>query len=204
MSKDTVKRKAPAAVKAKVAAACTCDKANVLEKVKISGFGGQGVLLLGQFLSRAAMELGLNTTWFPNYGPEMRGGTCACNVVMASDEVASPVIPAPDTMICFSKPAFDKYGPTVRKGGCLIVNSSIVKDKFSRSDVKVYYVEANKLAQMAGNPLTTNTVMLGVYVKISGLFCIDAVKKMITAHFKDKPELVLANIGALELGYAAV
>lgn len=131
-----------------------------MEKIIIAGFGGQGVLSLGQFIAYAALYENKAATWLPSYGPEMRGGTANCSVVVDDTEVASPIIAVPDTLIAMNKPSLDKFKNKVRPGGLIIVNSSLISDKVERTDVTTIYVPANELAHEAGNDKTANIVVL--------------------------------------------
>jgi 2-oxoacid:acceptor oxidoreductase, gamma subunit, pyruvate/2-ketoisovalerate family len=172
-----------------------------MERIIIAGFGGQGVLSLGQFIAYASLYENKAVTWLPSYGPEMRGGTANCSVVVDDNEVASPIIATPDCLIAMNKPSLDKFVNTVRKGGLIIVNSSLIADKVERDDVKVIYVDANKLAHESGNDKTANIVVLGVYIKQSGLYSRDVMLKTIEKVFAAKPKVIPANHKAFDIGY---
>ena len=129
-----------------------------MEKVIVAGFGGQGVLSLGQMLAYAAMYENMAATWLPSYGPEMRGGTANCSVVIDEKEVASPIIAVPDCLIAMNTPSLFKFQDKVKKGGLVIINSSLISEKCDRDDVKAYYVEANKIAHEVGNDKASNLV----------------------------------------------
>lgn len=174
------------------------------EKIIIAGFGGQGVLSLGQFLAYAAIADGKEVTWLPSYGPEMRGGTSNCSVVISDEKVASPIISNPDCLIALNKPSLYKFESRVKPGGTIIVNSSLISDKVSRDDVKVIYLNSLELAQEAGHPKTANIVVLGAYIKHSGLFSLDLVAETIKEKFAEKPKVIPANLKALKLGYNAI
>ncbi len=174
------------------------------EKIIIAGFGGQGVLSLGQFIAYAAIADSKEVTWLPSYGPEMRGGTSNCSVVVSDEHVASPIIATPDYLIVMNKPSLYKFQDKVKAGGTIFVNSSLIPDKVERTDVNVHYIDAAALAQEAGNARTANIVVLGAYIKASGLFSLELVAKMIESKFASKPKVIPANIKALELGYNAI
>lgn len=174
------------------------------EKIIIAGFGGQGVLSLGQFIAYAAIADGKEVTWLPSYGPEMRGGTSNCSVVVSDDKVASPIIANPDCLIAMNKPSLVKFQDKVKKGGVIIVNSSLITDKVARDDVKTVYLDANELALQAGNAKTANIIVLGAYIKLSGLFTLELVGEMIKEKFASKPKVIPANLKALEIGYNIV
>lgn len=171
------------------------------EKIIIAGFGGQGVLSLGQFIAYAAIADGKEVTWLPSYGPEMRGGTSNCSVVVCDEPVASPIIAHPDCIIVMNKPSLYKFQDKVRAGGTIIVNSSLIPDKVARNDVKVVYIDAEKLAIEAGNARTANIVLLGAYASMSGLFSKEALAELIRHKFEAKPKVIPANLKALELGF---
>jgi 2-oxoglutarate ferredoxin oxidoreductase subunit gamma len=172
-----------------------------MEKIIIAGFGGQGVLSLGQIIAYAAMYEDKAVTWLPSYGPEMRGGTANCSVVVDDETVASPIIAVPDCLIAMNKPSLDKFIKNVKKGGLVLVNSSLITEKVERDDVAVCYVDANKLAHEAGNDKTANLVVLGAYIKNSKLFEKEVMIKTIEKVFANKPKFIPNNIKAFELGY---
>lgn len=172
-----------------------------MEKIIIAGFGGQGVLSLGQFIAYAAMYENKAVSWLPSYGPEMRGGTANCSVVVDEKEVASPIISKPDCLIAMNKPSLDKFVNKVKSGGLIIVNSSLIADKVERTDVKVIYVNANELAHEVGNDKTANIVVLGAYIKYSGLFERDVMLKTIEKVFAAKAKVIPINFKAFDIGF---
>lgn len=141
----------------------------MLEEVIIAGFGGQGVMLMGRLLAYAGMLEGKNVAWMPSYGPEMRGGTANCTVIISSEEIASPVVPYPRSIIVMNKPSLDKFEPTVQKDGLIIINESLIDQKVKRDDVRIVRVPANDIANQLGNLRVANMVVLGTYVKKSGV-----------------------------------
>lgn len=171
------------------------------EKIIVAGFGGQGVLSLGMFIAYAAIHDGKAVTWLPSYGPEMRGGTSNCSVVVADGEVASPIIAVPDYLIAMNKPSLAKFVNTVKPGGTIIVNSSLIDQKVERTDVNVVYVAANDLGIEAGNSKTANIVVLGLYTALSGAFTKDTMTAIIEQQFQKKPKVIPANFKAFDLGY---
>lgn len=172
------------------------------EKIIAAGFGGQGALSIGQFIAYSAMHEGLEVTWLPSYGPEMRGGTANCSVVVSDAPVASPIISTPDCLIAMNKPSLDKFVNDVKKGGIIIVNSSLISEKVDRKDVRVAYVDANRIALEAGNVRTANIVILGAYIKLSGLLPYETVYSTIDKLFEKKPKVIPVNKKAFELGYS--
>lgn len=173
-----------------------------MEKIIVAGFGGQGVLSLGQLLVYAAMYEDQYATWLPSYGPEMRGGTANCSVVIDAEKpVASPIIAVPDTLIAMNKPSLDKFQMSVRKGGTVLINSSLISDKCANPDVNAYYVDANKVAHEIGNDKASNLVVLGAYCKLSGIFPKEVMLSTIAKSFAAKPQFIPSNQAAFEAGY---
>jgi len=153
------------------------------EKVIIAGFGGQGVMLMGQLLSYAATEKDLNTLWFPSYGPETRGGTANCSITISENTVNSPVISTPDSIIIMNKPSLDKFQPKLKKGGNLFLNSTLVKDVKVRDDVNVYNIDANNIAKELGNIKVANMVILGAYLAVTKVFTAEEVLDILKQKF---------------------
>ena len=171
------------------------------EKIIIAGFGGQGVLSLGQFIAYAAMYENMEVSWLPSYGPEMRGGTSNCSVVVSDKPIGSPIIATPDTLIAMNKPSLDKFINKVKPGGLVIVNSSLIKDKVERDDVRVLYINANDIALEAGSNKTANIVVLGAFIKMTGILKAEDVKNTIGKIFAAKPKVIPMNHVAFDLGY---
>lgn len=136
----------------------------VYEDVIIAGFGGQGLMFIGRLLAYSAMMEGRHVTWIPSYGPEMRGGTANCTVVVSSYPIGSPVIAHPRSAIVMNQPSYDTFKPRVSSGGILLMNSSLIKPGERRGDIAVVEVPANKIAAELGNDRVANMVMLGAYV----------------------------------------
>ncbi len=177
----------------------------VSEKVIIAGFGGQGVMLMGQLLSYTATATELNTLWFPSYGPETRGGTANCSVTISEGNVNSPVISTPDSIIIMNKPSLDKFQNKLKKGGNLFLNSSLVTDVKLRDDVNVYQVAVNDIAIKLGNLKVANMVMLGAYLEVTKLFDPESVLEILKKKFTgSKAALIEINKEALEAGKQAV
>ena len=169
--------------------------------IRISGFGGQGVISAGVLLAQAGMMEGKEVSFFPSYGAEMRGGTANCSVVVASDEVSTPIVSTPDTAIVLNEPSLAKFEPMVKPGGLLIVNSSLVNSKASRKDITVLYVPCNKIAEELGNGKVMNMVALGAFAAATGAMSVDAIAKALPKVFKKlKPEVIELNIKALMRG----
>ncbi|MDR0953317.1 MAG: 2-oxoacid:acceptor oxidoreductase family protein [Elusimicrobiota bacterium] len=169
--------------------------------VRISGFGGQGVVSAGVLLAQAGLVEGKAVSWYPSYGPEMRGGTANCSVVITDTEVATPVVALPDTAIIMNEPSLPKFEPLVKKGGLLIINSSLVKTKATRTDIKVVYVPCSEIAEKVGSLKTANLVALGTFAGLTGAISIDAIASAMKKVFKRaKPEALALNRKALEEG----
>ncbi len=135
------------------------------ESVILSGFGGQGVLFTGQLLSYAGIAENLYVTWIPSYGPEMRGGTANCTVILSEEEIGAPVVRNPTVAMVFNIPSFEKYVPLIKSGGLLIINSSLIDLNCDRDDISVLRVQASSIATELGNMRMANMVMLGALVR---------------------------------------
>lgn len=173
--------------------------------VLIAGFGGQGVLFIGQLLAIACMNEGLNVTWSPAYGAEMRGGTVNCTVCMSDDEVACSFVDKPANVIALNAPSFEKFESRIKPGGIMIVNSSLVQDKPKRTDITYKYVPITDIAHNAGHEKTANIVSLGAFIKafpvVSKESIIETMKSKLTGK---KAQMLDMNVQALCEGYDAV
>ena len=166
-----------------------------------AGFGGQGVLLMGQLVAYAGMNEGKNVSWLPSYGPEMRGGTANCNVVVSDAEVGSPVVTQGDGVVVMNLPSLEKYEKNVKPGGKLFINSSLIDKKAERTDIEVYYVPASEIADELGNSRVANIVMLGAYLAKTGVVSPDTVIQCLAASFGEKKaHLIPLNRQAIEKG----
>ena len=175
----------------------------MIKEIIISGFGGQGVMSIGKSLVEAGMEEGLNVTWAPSYGPEMRGGTANCSVVLSDKLIGSPVFTFPTELIAMNAPSLEKFESRVVKDGLIFINSSVVNEKVEREDLKAVYVPCETIAYEIGNPKVANMVMLGAYVAATGALKPDTIRKMIAEMFTgSKAKLVPMNLEALERGMA--
>lgn len=173
----------------------------MLEEVIIAGFGGQGVMLMGRLLAYAGMLEGKNVAWMPSYGPEMRGGTANCTVIISSEEIASPVVPYPRSIIVMNKPSLDKFEPTVQKDGLIIINESLIDQKVKRDDVRIVRVPANDIANKLGNLRVANMVALGTYVKKSGVVKLKTIFKALEKALAGRNQkLIDLNKKALKQG----
>ena len=171
------------------------------EKVIIAGFGGQGVMLMGQILSYAATDEGLNTIWIPSYGPETRGGTANCSVTISSAMINSPVVPVPDSIVAMNKPSLDKFEPKLKTGGIALINSDLIKESILRDDITVYSVPCNSMALSLGNLKVANMIMLGAYLEATQLFAIETIASVFEKLFSgEKSKLIPINKEALKAG----
>jgi 2-oxoglutarate ferredoxin oxidoreductase subunit gamma len=177
----------------------------MLEEIIIAGFGGQGVMSMGQLIAYAGMIEGKGVSWLPSYGPEQRGGTANCAVVISNEPVGSPLVTSPSTAIVLNNPSFDKFEPRVRPGGLLIINSSMVVRVSERTDIKIIEINATDLANDLGNSRVANIILLGSfleYTKIVSIYSIvESLKKVLGA---DKHHLIDINKLALEKGASLV
>ena len=171
-------------------------------QILIAGFGGQGVLFAGKFLAYKGLLEEKQVSWLPSYGPEMRGGTANCSIILSDDPVGSPIVSTPDALIAMNLPSYDKYEPTVAPGGKIFVDSTLIGRKALRDDVDTYYIPATKMAADAGIPTLSNMIILGKMIKETGAVSfenlIGAMKKVVSAKHA---ELLEINIKALESGY---
>jgi len=176
------------------------------ERIIISGFGGQGVMSAGQLLAYAGMIEGKQVSWLPSYGPEMRGGAANCAIIVSDFPVGSPIITNDATSaIIMNLPSLDKFESSLTKDGILIINSSLVKKKASRDDVKVYYINATDIANELGNARVANMVLLGAYLEITKVVKVDSIlEAFIKVYGRHKEHLLALNNKALEMGAVEV
>lgn len=156
------------------------------EETIFAGFGGQGVLFSGQLLSYAGMAEGLYVTWIPSYGPEMRGGTANCTVIVSEEEIGAPVVRNPSVAVVLNLPSMEKYEPLVKPEGLLIVNSSLVNVQSERDDIQSVYIPASDIATEMGNVRMANMVLLGALAEITGLISLDTLKAQLDAHLSQR------------------
>ena len=173
----------------------------MLEEVIIAGFGGQGLMLMGRLLAYAGMLEGRIVAWMPSYGPEMRGGTANCTVVISSEEIASPVVTNPKTVIAMNKPSLDKFESLIQKDGLIVLNNSLIDQEVKRDDIRVLKIPANDIANKLGNLRVANMVTLGAYVKKSGVVKLESIFKALEKALAGKNQKILdLNKVALKKG----
>ncbi len=166
-----------------------------------SGFGGQGILFAGKFLAYKGLIEGKQVSWLPSYGPEMRGGTASCSVIVSDEAVGSPIVSKPDVLIAMNLPSLDRFEGAVAPGGIIFADSTLIERKVTRKDVKAIYVPATKLASDNGFPTLANMILLGKILSELGEFdeanVEAALTKVIPAKHADMKEI---NLKALRLG----
>jgi 2-oxoglutarate ferredoxin oxidoreductase subunit gamma len=172
-------------------------------EVMFAGFGGQGILLIAKVLAHAAMEAGNEVVWIPSYGPEMRGGTAYCMVVISDRPIGSPIIRNPKHLVAMNRPSLEKFAPMVKPGGVVLVNSSLIPVRSGRSDVDEVLVPANELALEMGNVRAANIVALGAFVARSGIVDFEVLREAVKEEFAAKAKLIPLNLEALERGRQA-
>jgi 2-oxoglutarate ferredoxin oxidoreductase subunit gamma len=173
----------------------------MLEEMIIAGFGGQGVMSMGQLLAYAGMYEEKHVSWLPSYGPEQRGGTANCAVVISDEPIGSPLVSRPTTAIVLNNPSFEKFEPKVKSGGFLIIDTSLVTSKSCREDLKSIPIDATKLAIELGNKRIANMILLGAFLEQTQALRMESVmwalKKVLS---EEKYHLVEINAKALEKG----
>ena len=174
------------------------------KEIIIAGFGGQGVLFGGQVLAVAAMDAGKEVTWIPSYGPEMRGGTANCTVVIADEEIGSPLVEHPPLAIALNLPSFDKYEEMLQPGGTLVVNQSMVDREARRKDIRVLMVPCNQIAEEVGSRKLVNMVAIGALVSALPEIGLQALEKALTDHLPARhKDMLTKNHEALRRGFSA-
>ena len=176
-----------------------------MEKTFIfAGFGGQGMLLIGKFMAMACMLDGKHVSWLPSYGPEMRGGTANCSVIVSDKDVASPLVDKADVIVAMNLPSLDKFEEHVKPGGLLVINSSIIERKSTRDDITVVYCDANRIAEAVGNPKGANVAILGAMLEKEPIVDIDKMTEAIRIELGErKARFLEGNKKALIAGMEA-
>ena len=177
----------------------------MVERNIFAGFGGQGVLLMGQLLAAAGMKEGKNTSWIPSYGPEMRGGTANCSVMLSEEEIDSPLVTRPTSLIVMNRPSLEKFEDSVVPGGSIFVNSSMIDIKVKRTDVNAYYVPCTEIATELGNPKVSNMIKLGAYLGKTKCEDIETVLEALLEKLGErKAKLIPLNREALKRGASCI
>ncbi len=171
-------------------------------KMLFAGFGGQGILFAGKFLAYKGLIEGKQVSWLPSYGPEMRGGTANCSVIVSDEPIGSPIVDKPDVLVAMNLPSLEKYENDVVCGGKIFVDSTLIDKKVDRTDVEVYYIPATQIANENGTPTLANMIITGKVLKEVEGFSFDnidaALQKVVSARHLD---LLDVNKGAVKAGY---
>lgn len=174
------------------------------EEVVMAGFGGQGIMAMGQVLAYAALAQGLQVLWMPAYGPETRGGFANCTVIISDEEIGSPVVAHPHSLIIMNRPSLDRFEWAIKPGGIMVVNSSLVNREPERKDIRLVPVAATDEATQAGNVRAANMVALGAYLAAGSVLPAAALEGALTKVFAGKPALIELNIAAFRRGMELV
>lgn len=172
------------------------------EKFLIAGFGGQGVMMIGQLLAYCGNKKGLNSLWIPSYGPETRGGTANCSIIVSKDTIYSPIFTEACNVFTLNQPSFDRFISRVKKGGNLFYNSSLITNIPAVSSIKLFGIPINDLAIQLGNSKVANIILLGAYLACSDLFTIDDMLETLKDYLgSGKAEYYEINVVALKTGF---
>ncbi len=176
----------------------------MMKQFIFAGFGGQGMLLIGKFVAMASMLDGKHVSWLPSYGPEMRGGTANCSVIVSDKDVASPLVDKADVIVVMNLPSLDKFEEHVKPGGLLVINSSIIDRKSTRDDITVVYCDANRIAEAVGNPKGANVAILGAMLEKEPIVDLDKMTEAIRIELGErKARFLEGNKKALIAGMEA-
>ncbi len=170
-------------------------------EVMFAGFGGQGIMLIGQMLAYAGMNEGKNVVWLPSYGPEMRGGTAYCTVVVADRPIGSPIVDRPKTIAVLNRPSLDKFVTRVKSNGLIIINTSLIDATADREDIVKLHVPANQIALEGGTGKAANMAILGAYVGYTKVVEMESLTPLIRRQFETKPQFIDVNLKVLKRGY---
>ncbi|MBU5591816.1 2-oxoacid:acceptor oxidoreductase family protein [Clostridium sp. MSJ-4] len=168
------------------------------QEIIFAGFGGQGILSMGKFIAYAGMDANMNVSWLPSYGPEMRGGTANCSVILSDEPVGSPIVTMPDSVVVMNRPSLDKFEKTIKANGLVILDSDLITRDIERDDIEVIKVPAQTIAQELGSPKIANMVLLGALVAKTGIVSMDTLLNSLRDHGKEK--FFEVNKKALEKG----
>lgn len=174
------------------------------ERIIVAGFGGQGVMMIGKLLAYSGMREDRHVSWLPSYGPEMRGGTANCNVIVSDHLIGAPVVTEATCVIAMNLPSLDKFESTVKTGGRLLLNSSLISRKAARDDVQTLEIPVNDIANQQGSLKVANIVMLGAYITLSQIVKKDTIVHAIEEVLGSKRHLLDINLNALHEGIAYV
>lgn len=177
----------------------------MLHEIIMAGFGGQGIMSMGQLLTYAGMLENKHVAWIPSYGPEMRGGTANCGVTISDRDISSPVVFEPTAAVIMNRPSLDKFEPAVKAGGIILINSSLIDKKVKRTDIKAYYIPANELAEELGNSRVSGMVILGALIELTKAVSFDSVEESLKKVLPEyRYNLIPLNRKALDKGAGVV
>ncbi len=170
-------------------------------KFLLSGFGGQGILFAGKFLAYKGLTDNMQVSWLPSYGPEMRGGTASCGIILSDEPVGSPIVANPDVLVAMNLPSFDRYESSVISGGKIFIDSTLIERDAVRDDVDVYSIPATQLANDNGFPTLANMIIMGKILAVLGQFDIDGMRATLSKVISAKrADMLETNLRALQLG----
>jgi 2-oxoglutarate ferredoxin oxidoreductase subunit gamma len=170
----------------------------------MAGFGGQGIMSMGQFLAYSGMSENKQVVWLPSYGPEMRGGTAYCTVILSDTAIGSPVITSPLLLVVMNRPSLEKFAPRMKSKGTLFINSTLIDIKSDRKDIEQVLVPANQIAIELKSPKSANMAMLGAFIAKTGIVKLKTVQEILRKKFVDKKSLIDVNLEVLSKGYKYV
>ncbi|MBI9091992.1 MAG: 2-oxoacid:acceptor oxidoreductase family protein [Desulfobacterium sp.] len=170
------------------------------KEVMFAGFGGQGILLSAKLLAYAAMEQGAEVMWIPSYGPEMRGGTAYCTVVVSDKLIGSPIIKNPTHLVAMNRPSLEKFAPVVKPDGVVLINSSLIPVRSGRDDVRELIVPANEAAVKLGSVKCANIIAVSAFAAMSKMVDVDILRECVKKEFAKKPKIIPLNMKAFDEG----
>ena len=170
-------------------------------RMLLAGFGGQGILFAGKLFTYAGMLEDKNVTNIPEYGPEMRGGTCNCSVIIDEEPIGSPLVLEPDILIAMNRPSLDRFGKTVAPGGKVFIDNTLIDRPAARDDIDAYYIPATRLANEAGIPKLANVIIVGKVIRETGICSIEIMDKVLEKVVPPNRAHLIAPNKALEIGY---
>ena len=169
-------------------------------EIKFAGFGGQGILLSAKLLAQAAMNQGYFVAWVPSYGPEMRGGTAYCTVVIGDSRIGSPIIKNPAHLVAMNRPSLEKFAKDIKPGGVILINSSLIPTRSNRTDITELIVPANDSAIKTGSVKCANIIALSAFAAKANLVDMDILKECVKEEFAKKPKIIPLNMKAFDVG----
>lgn len=173
-----------------------------MRRILLAGFGGQGILFSGKFLAYVGLLQDKQVSWLPSYGPEMRGGTANCSIIVSEEPIGSPIVDTPDVLMCMNLPSMDKFEPDMAAGGMLFADSALIAREATRADISFFAVPATKMASDAGMPTLANMIMIGKLIRETGVCTLDEAEAVIRKITPAKRgDLIELNLKAIGMGY---